>query len=116
MGGRHQPRKTRGMSTDWSTAGPSQTPGAEGAPTPTLTQRFFAWTRRLGIVRPAKDRVLGGVAAALAEKLGISSGAMRLILVALVLLAGLSLWVYVIAWALLPDGRTGTIPLERWIS
>ena len=41
---------------------------------------------------------------------------MRLILVALVLLAGLSLWVYVIAWALLPDGRTGTIPLERWIS
>ena len=43
-------------------------------------------------------------------------GAMRLILVALVLLAGLSLWVYVIAWALLPDGRTGTIPLERWIS
>lgn len=116
MGRAPGPRKTRGMSTDWSTAGPSQTPGAESAPAPTPTQRFFAWTRRLGIVRPAQDRVLGGVAAAFAQKLGIGSGAMRLILVALVLLAGLSLWVYVIAWALLPDGRTGTIPLERWLS
>jgi phage shock protein PspC (stress-responsive transcriptional regulator) len=100
------------MSTDWSSTGPTQTP----APAPTPTQRFFAWTRRLGLVRPAGDRVLGGVSAALARRLGIGSGWMRVILVALVLFAGLSLWFYAIAWSLLPDERTGTIPLERWIS
>lgn len=124
MGATRSRWKAEGMSTDWSGTGPTQSPGADGAPAPqpapspqpSPTQRFFAWTRRLGIVRPAQDRVLGGVAAAFARKLGIGSGAMRLILVALVLVAGLSLWAYVIAWALLPDERTGTIPLERWLS
>lgn len=112
MGGATPRWKARGMSTDWSQSGQTQTP----APTPTPVQRFFAWTRRLGVVRPAGGRVLGGVAAALAQKVGIGAGWMRLILVGLVLFAGLSLWFYAIAWALLPDERTGTIPLERWIT
>lgn len=89
---------------------------AVSATGPTPIQRFFAWTRRLGVVRPGDNRVFGGVAAAIANRIGMQPWLVRVILLALILFAGLSIWFYVAAWILLPDGRTGTIPLERWIS
>lgn len=101
------------MTTNYSGSEPSD---AVPGPGQTPVQGFFAWIRRLGLVRSAEERILGGVAAALARKVGLEPWVMRLILVLLVVIAGVSVWFYVAAWILLPDGRTGSIPLERWIS
>lgn len=97
--------------------GPMSTPDYAQTPPPqplTPMVKFFAWIRRLGLARPS-DRILGGVAAAAARRLGIDPWLMRLILVILVFFFGLSVWVYVVAWICLPDERTGRIPLEDWI-
>lgn len=95
--------------------GVMSTPDYSQTPPPALTpmQKFFAWVRRLGVYR-SSDRVLGGVAAGTARRLGIDPWLMRLILIVLVVVAGLSVWVYVVAWICLPDERTGQIPLENW--
>lgn len=93
-----------------STPDYSQTP----PPAPTPMQKFFAWVRRLGVYRPS-DRILGGVAAGTARRLGIDPWLMRLIFFVLVFFFGLSVWFYVAAWICLPDERTGRIPLEDWV-
>ena len=92
-----------------STPDYSQTP----PPAPTPMQKFFAWVRRLGVYRTS-NRILGGVAAGTARRLGMDPWVMRLIFFVLVFVAGLSVWFYVIAWICLPDERTGQIPLEDW--
>ncbi len=55
------------------------------------------------LVRPRQGRVIGGVCAALANRFGIGVIAMRVIAVLLVVLAGLSLWVYLILWIVIPS-------------
>nr|WP_297426184.1 PspC domain-containing protein [uncultured Actinotalea sp.] len=60
--------------------------------------------RRQGLVRPQQDRVLAGVCAGLARKLGINPwGARVLFVVALVVLPGSPLVVYPILWVLMPS-------------
>lgn len=60
--------------------------------------------RRQGLVRPQQDRVLAGVCAGLARKLGISPwGARLLFVLALVLLPGSPLLVYPVLWVLMPS-------------
>lgn len=100
-----------GQDRPMSTPDYAQTPPPQQ---PTPMEKFFAWVRRLGLARPA-DRVLGGVAAATARRLGIDAWLMRLILFVLVIFFGLSVWFYIAAWICLPDERTGKIPLEEWI-
>lgn len=103
-------RPSLGISQD----GSMSTPDYSQSPQPTPMEQFFVWVRRLGLARPA-DRVLGGVAAATARRLGIDAWLMRLILLVLVIFLGLSVWFYIAAWICLPDERTGTIPLQEWI-
>jgi phage shock protein PspC (stress-responsive transcriptional regulator) len=60
--------------------------------------------RRQGLVRPQEDRVLAGVCAGLARKLGINPwGARLLFVLALMLLPGSQLIVYPILWVLMPS-------------
>ncbi|MBN2112981.1 MAG: PspC domain-containing protein [Acidimicrobiia bacterium] len=58
-------------------------------------------TRRL--YRSRGDRMLGGVAAGLADYLQVDSALVRLAFVALVLAAGTGILLYVIAWIVIPE-------------
>ncbi|MCM4079445.1 PspC domain-containing protein [Paractinoplanes hotanensis] len=58
-------------------------------------------TRRLA--RPRDDRWVAGVCSGLARRFGVSSGIMRLIFVASILLPGPQILIYFILWALLPN-------------
>ena len=85
------------------------TPGS--APTPAL-DRFFATLRRSPVQR-SSDGVVAGVAAGVADRLGVSRAVIRVGVVALALL-GPGVLLYLLAWLLVPDAQ-GRIRLERAI-
>jgi phage shock protein PspC (stress-responsive transcriptional regulator) len=84
------------------------TPRSSSTPTPAL-DRFFDTLRR-SPVRRSQDRVVAGVAAGVADRLGLSRSVIRVIMVALALL-GAGVPLYLLAWLLVPDGH-GRIRLE----
>ena len=81
-------------------------PGAHSAP----GDRFFAWSAGLGVVRG--DGWLGGVAAGLAARMRVDPLIVRGILVVAGLFGFPVLFLYAIAWALLPD-LDERIPLQE---
>lgn len=52
--------------------------------------------------RSTSDKMIAGVCGGLAEHFGIDSALLRLITIMLVLFGGLSLWVYIIFWIIIP--------------
>ena len=54
------------------------------------------------LYRSCHSKVLGGVAGGLAEYVGIDPVLMRLIFIVLILLPGISVLAYLIAWAIIP--------------
>jgi len=60
---------------------------------------------RKKLYKSAHDRKICGVCGGIAEYLGMDAAVVRLITVALVLFAGLSLWVYIIAAIIVPEYR-----------
>jgi phage shock protein PspC (stress-responsive transcriptional regulator) len=58
-------------------------------------------TRRL--YRSSSDRVIGGVAGGLAEYFSMDSSLMRLIFIILVLMPGIGVIAYIIAWVVIPE-------------
>ncbi|MDY7104088.1 MAG: PspC domain-containing protein [Actinomycetota bacterium] len=58
-----------------------------------------------GLVRPRDDRMIAGVAAALARRVGWSSRTMRVLFVLSCLLPGPQFVIYLIGWVLIPDER-----------
>ena len=74
--------------------------------------RFFDWMRGLGLVR--EDGWIGGVCAAIANRLGIDPIIVRGIVVVAAILGAPALLLYAAAWALLPD-RENRIHLQRLI-
>ncbi len=59
--------------------------------------------RKHGLVRPAEDRVLGGVCAGLARRFGLDPWAARLLFVLiLMLLPGSQFLIYPILWIVMP--------------
>ncbi|WP_421743603.1 PspC domain-containing protein [Cellulomonas sp.] len=97
-------------------AGPEPAPAAP-APDPAPAQHsnsFFAGVRRLGITR-ADDRWIGGVSGGIGDRFGIDPLLVRGIFVATLLLGGLGLVAYGVAWALLPERRDGRIHLEEMV-
>lgn len=55
------------------------------------------------LYRSRNDRVLAGVCAGLAQYFGLSVSGLRWLTAILILLGGLSLWVYIILWLLIPN-------------
>lgn len=53
--------------------------------------------------RPRNDRVIAGVCSGIARKLGVSALAVRIGFIALIWLAGVPVWFYLIAWILMPN-------------
>ena len=86
------------------------------APTPSTRtpalDRFFDRLRHSPVTR-SEDRVVAGVAAGVAERLGVSCIVVRMVLVALALL-GVGVALDLLAWLILPDGQ-GRIRLESAI-
>ncbi|MEO7015993.1 MAG: PspC domain-containing protein [Leifsonia sp.] len=74
--------------------------------------RFFDWMRGLRLVRT--DGWIGGVCAAIANRLGIDPLIVRGIVVVAAILGAPALLLYAAAWALLPDAE-GRIHLQRLI-
>lgn len=64
-------------------------------------------SRRL--YRSRRDRSIAGVCGGLAEYLEIDVTALRLVTLLLILFGGLSIWVYVILWILIPSEPVGRI-------
>ena len=58
-------------------------------------------TRRL--YRSVKDRSIAGVCGGLAEYFGFDSTAVRLATLLAVLLGGVSIWIYIILWIVIPE-------------
>lgn len=65
--------------------------------------------------RPRQGRVLGGVAAAIAEHTGASVGLVRLGFLVTALLGGFGVVLYLAAWALMPSDDEDQAPAERWM-
>ena len=85
----------------------TQNPG-QTAGTPQSTSgldRFFAWLRALDIRRDTQDKWLAGVCSGLARRLGVDPLVLRAALIVLVLLGGVGITVYLIAWAFIPNDR-----------
>lgn len=70
-------------------------------------------TRRLE--RPEQRRVLGGVAAALADHTGSSVGLIRLAFLVAALFGGLGVVIYLAAWALIPAAGSTASAAELWM-
>ncbi|MDQ0372998.1 PspC domain-containing protein [Cellulomonas humilata] len=109
-------------STPTGAAGPDPAPGSPAPDQPpTDTNRpgnapnsFFTAVRRLGITR-SDDRWIGGVSGGVGDRFGIDPLLVRGIFFATLLLGGIGLVAYGVAWALLPERRDGRIHLEEMI-
>ena len=55
------------------------------------------------LIRPRNARVIAGVCAAVALRFGLSITLVRVLTALAVLFAGLSLWVYVVLWIVIPN-------------
>ncbi|WP_372595393.1 PspC domain-containing protein [Actinotalea sp.] len=82
------------------------------APSGQPTDGFFDSVRRTGLFR-ANDRWIGGVGAGLARRLGVDPLVVRGLLLVSVLLGGLGLALYAVAWVLLPEESDGRIHLQE---
>ena len=98
---------------DGGTSGAGPTSSAWSPPSDnSCTGGWFDQLRRLGVTRTG-DGWVGGVCSGLARRLGIDPAIVRAGLIVL-LLFGIGLLAYLIAWALLPD-ESGSIIAERAI-
>lgn len=60
------------------------------------------------LYRSSDDVVIAGVCAGVADYLGLPSGKVRLATLLLVLVGGLSIWVYILLWIVVPKGPNGS--------
>jgi phage shock protein PspC (stress-responsive transcriptional regulator) len=90
-----------------SSGATSSGPGSPTPPGARQGEAFWDWLHRLDL-RRSDERWLGGVAAGVAESLGLDPVLVRVGLVVLGLLGGAGVLLYALAWLLLPD-RTGRI-------
>lgn len=65
--------------------------------------------------RPKDNRVLGGVAAGIADQTGASVGLVRLGFLIAALFAGFGVLLYVAAWLLIPETGADQSSAERWL-
>lgn len=90
-----------------TTPASTPTPGTTGTP---VLDRFFATLHRSPVIR-SQDRVIAGVSAGIADRLGVSRAIVRVGMVLLALL-GPGVLLYLLAWLMLPDSQ-GRVRLER---
>ena len=57
------------------------------------------------LVRPRSGRVIGGVCLAIANRFEMSPIVVRIVMVGSVVFFGLSIWLYLLLWLLIPLGH-----------
>jgi len=63
----------------------------------------------MNVQRTMNDKKIAGVCGGIARQLDVDSGKVRWAFVLLVLFGGLSMWVYFVAWLIMPsDGGSDT--------
>ncbi len=67
--------------------------------------RFFGWLRSIDLRRDGDDKWLAGVCSGIATRLGVDPIVIRAVLVLLVVMGGLGITVYLIAWAFVPNDK-----------
>ncbi|MBO5855992.1 MAG: PspC domain-containing protein [Alistipes sp.] len=55
------------------------------------------------LLRSRTDRMIGGVCGGLAQYFGLDSSTLRVISALLILFGGMSVWVYLILWLVIPE-------------
>ena len=55
------------------------------------------------LVRPREGRMIAGVAAGLADRFGMSPGAMRLLFILSLILPGPQVLIYIVLWVIIPE-------------
>ena len=87
----------------------TQTHGPSTGPTNTEQvsgiDRFFDWLRSIDLRRDGEDKWLAGVCSGIATRLGVDPIVIRAVLVLLVVMGGLGITVYLVAWAFLPNDK-----------
>lgn len=102
---------TDGDATDPSSTDPSGTSAPPSAEPPSA-ERFFLWIAGIGVAR--SDGWLGGVAAGIAARLRIDPLIVRGVLVVAALFGLPVLFLYAVAWALLPDADGRVHARDLW--
>ena len=72
-------------------------------------------TKKQRLTRPTNGRVLGGVAAAIADHTGASVGLVRLGFLIAALFGGFGIVLYAATWALVPGEDDENSAAERWL-
>ncbi len=85
--------------TSGPTTGPTNDTNASGL------DRFFGWLRSIDLRRDGDDKWLAGVCSGIATRLGVDPIVIRAVLVLLVVMGGVGITVYLIAWAFLPNDK-----------
>lgn len=63
-------------------------------------------------VRPTQGRIIGGVCAGIARRLDMDPMIVRLVTLGAIFIGGVSIWIYPVAWALMPDQGADKAPIE----
>ena len=86
-----------GTPDDFSSTGTAGTSNTE--------RKDYRYNRRHfeALRRSTSDRMIAGVCGGLAEHFGINSAMLRLVTILLIVFGGLSLWVYIILWLVIPE-------------
>lgn len=89
------------------TQNPGQTAGAPhpGSHPNSGLDRFFDWLREIDVRRDSEDKWLAGVCSGIANRLGVDPLVIRAALVVLILLGGIGVTLYLIAWAFIPNDK-----------
>jgi phage shock protein PspC (stress-responsive transcriptional regulator) len=68
------------------------------------------------LYRPAHGRIVAGVAAGVAEYLGVDTALVRIAFVVLTFMGGLAIPAYLAAWVLMPGEGAPSSALEQWLA
>lgn len=59
------------------------------------------------LYRSREERIIAGVCGGLADYFGLDVSKLRIALLVLILIGGLSIWVYIILWLVVPQNPKG---------
>ena len=93
-----------GTPDDFGTAGAANSSSADDT---SNERRDYRYNRRNfeALRRSTTDRMIAGVCGGLAEHFGIDAATLRLVTILLIIFGGLSLWVYIILWLIIPNNE-----------
>lgn len=78
-------------------------PSDFGEPLDDATKQTCAEPKPRRLYRSRKNRSIGGVCGGLAEYLDVDDSLFRLVTLLLMIFGGLSIWIYIILWLIIPE-------------